>query len=81
MRTSHSLFASAAAVTFAAGIALAGPGLRAPVDGRSRKELDGARSPDPGTPRTARPPADPTQALPALARALTQDPPDEPPGS
>ena len=64
---STSVFSTAAAVTFAAGIALAGPGLRAPTEIRARRDAESGRA---GARRT-KAPADPTLANPKYARELT----------
>jgi len=64
---STSVISTAAAVTFAAGIALAGPGLRAPTETKTRREAESGRA---GTRRT-KAPADPTLANSQYARALT----------
>lgn len=64
---STSVFSTAAAVTFAAGIALAGPGLRAPTEVRPRRDSEAGRS---GS-RRVKAPADPTLAHAQFAAALT----------
>lgn len=67
-----SVISTAAAVTFAAGIALAGPTGRAPAENRSRKEAGPAReTARKGRNVAPRPPFDPTVGNPSLARALT----------
>jgi hypothetical protein len=71
MKTAPAVFSTAAAVTFAAGIALAGPGLRVPAEVRLRKESGPAREAGKPVARKGRAPQDPTLANPLFARALT----------
>lgn len=65
------MFSTAAAVTFAAGIALAGPGLRVPTDVRLRKEPGPAREAGRQTTRRVRAPSDPTITQSVFAQAIT----------
>jgi hypothetical protein len=64
---SASVSSTAAAVTFAAGIALAGLGLQAPTEMRARRDAESGRS---GARRTEAPTV-PTLANAQFVRALT----------
>ncbi len=67
---------TAAAISFAAGIALAGTGNRAPTRTKGTRETDSERTSTRGgarkiRPASARTPIDPTLAHASFARALT----------